>query len=73
MPPLRRSMRRTARRTSRRQNMMYQENEAPVEESADSRGSQSYSDEIEELSRLKNEGMITEDEYNAKKKQILGL
>ena len=33
----------------------------------------SYVDELEKLAKLKDEGVITEDDYNAKKKQLLGL
>ena len=32
-----------------------------------------YVAELEQLSQLKNQGIITEDEFEAKKKQILGL
>lgn len=33
----------------------------------------SYVDELERLAQLKDEGVITEDEFEAKKRQILGL
>lgn len=33
----------------------------------------SYLDELEKLSQLKEKGIITEEEFNAKKKQILGV
>ncbi len=32
-----------------------------------------YLDELERLAALKDEGVLTEDEFEAKKKQILGL
>ena len=32
-----------------------------------------YMAELEQLSQLKNQGIITEEEFEAKKKQILGL
>lgn len=75
MPPLRRSMRRTARRTARRttrrQDMVFSNNE-PENESPDT-AEGDYTDELEKLAKLKEEGVITEDEYTAKKKQILDL
>jgi len=33
----------------------------------------SYLDELERLSKLKDQGVITEEEFEAKKKQLLGL
>jgi hypothetical protein len=36
-------------------------------------GEPSYMDELERLSKLKDEGVITEEEFEAKKKQLLGL
>jgi len=33
----------------------------------------SYLDELERLSKLKDEGVITEEEFETKKKQLLGL
>ena len=32
-----------------------------------------YTAELEQLAQLKNQGILTEDEFQAKKKQILGL
>jgi Short C-terminal domain len=32
-----------------------------------------YTAELEQLAQLKNQGIITEDEFQAKKKQILGI
>lgn len=32
-----------------------------------------YAQQLQELASLKQQGLITEDEYNAKKQQILGL
>ena len=32
-----------------------------------------YAAELEQLAQLKNQGILTEDEFQAKKKQILGL
>jgi len=36
-------------------------------------GAPSYIDELERLGRLKDEGILTEDEFEAKKRQIMGL
>ncbi len=35
--------------------------------------SSNYLDELERLANLKDQGIITEEEFNLKKKQILGL
>lgn len=39
----------------------------------DSLGSTSFSDQIRELAKLKEEGLLTEDEFNKKKKALLNL
>lgn len=36
-------------------------------------GGMDYLDELERLAKLKDEGVLTEDEFEAKKRQILGL
>ena len=42
--------------------------------SADSASAEpAYAGELEELAKLKDEGILTEEEFAAKKKQILGL
>ena len=41
--------------------------EEPVEEAPD------YLDELERLGKLQEQGLITEEEFEAKKKQLLGL
>lgn len=41
--------------------------------SKDTQSSSNYLDELERLANLKDRGIITEEEFNAKKKQILGL
>ena len=46
--------------------------EAPAKAGQDTDES-SYVDELEKLAKLKDEGVISEDDYNAKKKQLLGL
>lgn len=38
-----------------------------------SQGKQSNLDELEKLAKLKEKGIITEEEFNAKKKELLGL
>ena len=44
--------------------------DAPAQEET---GEPSYLDELERLSQLKDEGVITEEDFAAKKKQLLGL
>lgn len=76
--PSRRVARRTARRTSRRQAYFqdaaggygYDEPEpaapaAPAEPD--------YSAELQKLARLREQGILTDEEFDAKKKQILGI
>ncbi len=46
--------------------------EAPVQEGQEA-GQPSYIDELETLSKLKDDGVITEEDFEAKKKQLLGL
>ena len=43
------------------------------ENNQDPSDGQSFSQDITELNRLKEQGLITEEEYTAKKRQILGL
>jgi hypothetical protein len=74
----RRTARRTSRRVNRRQNAMYGQpepanddyddyEEAPAPAQAD------YTEELAKLGELKAQGVLTEEEFQAKKKQILGL
>ena len=71
---IRRVSRRTARRTSRRNEAMFNDSEQPeqtvqtVQETVDPTTSQ-----LENLAKLKSEGIITEEEFEAKKKQILDI
>jgi hypothetical protein len=77
--PSRRIARRTARRTSRRQMAMrdamapepeyYEPAPAPAPAAAEP----DYAAEIEKLGQLKSQGLISEEEFEAKKKQILGI
>ena len=76
----RRVARRTARRTSRRTSYMMNasqpdepqptyEQPPPPQEPAEPE----YMAELEQLNQLKLKGILSEEEYEAKKKQILGL
>jgi hypothetical protein len=78
----RRVARRTARRTSRRQMAMMQDSMAPEPQEptyaappppAAPAGAPDYAAELEQLAALKAQGILTEEEFQAKKKQILGL
>ena len=62
----RRVARRTARRTASRQAAAAPPPQAAPAEPA-------YMAELEQLNQLKTQGVISEEEYEAKKKQILGL
>ena len=80
--PSRRVARRTSRRVSRRQQAMAppepeyapppQPEYAPPAAPAQS-AEPGYVAELEQLGRLKEQGLITDDEFEAKKKQILGI
>jgi putative oligomerization/nucleic acid binding protein len=77
----RRVARRTARRTSRRQMAMMQDSgggyddggyeQAPAAPAAPA--APDYADELQKLAELKAAGIINDEEFEAKKKQILGL
>jgi len=79
----RRVARRTSRRVSRRQQTMAPEPEyapppqqpqyAPPPAAPAAPAQPAYVAELEQLGRLKEQGLITDDEYEAKKKQILGI
>jgi len=74
MPPMRRIARRTARRTARRQAPGAT---APPPEAAPAApaapAEPAYMAELEQLNQLKEQGILNEEEYAAKKQQILGL
>jgi hypothetical protein len=85
MPGLLRGMARTAvvagtatavsNRVSRRQASKWASEEEPqasVQENPVSQGDDPYA-ELEKLGQLKADGIITEEEFAAKKKQLLGL
>ncbi len=81
--PSRRVARRTARRTSRRQMAMYQNQQggyddepAPQEYAPPPPAAPAEPDYVAELSKLahlKDQGIISQEEFDAKKKQILGI
>ena len=73
----RRVARRTARRTSRRQMAMMQDSGGGYEEQAPAAAvapaEPDYAAELQKLAELKAAGVIDEEEFDAKKKQILGI
>jgi hypothetical protein len=75
--PSRRVARRTARRTTRRQMAMqgmYDEPEYAEPAPAQAAPAEpSYAQELEQLAQLKAQGVISEEDFEAKKKQILGI
>ena len=67
--------RRTARRTSRRQMAMMQggsEPEGDVPPGQEVADNSDYLDELEKLAELHEKGILTDEEFQAKKKQLLG-
>ncbi len=79
MPAPRRVARRTARRTSRRvagaNEPAPQAAPAPAQTApAPAAPAQAdYTAELQQLAQMKDQGIITEQEFEAKKKQILGI
>jgi len=85
MPPMRRVARRTARRTVRRQSMIQDarsggnaepepQYQAPPPAAAPPVPAEpDYAAELEKLARLREQGIIDDEEFQAKKKQILGI
>jgi Short C-terminal domain len=77
--PSRRVARRTARRTSRRQMAMYggggdeYYDEPAAAPAAAAPAEPDYAEELKKLAELKAAGVISEEEFDAKKKQILGI
>jgi len=59
----RRVARRTARRTARRQDTL----------DSDARSQEGSTAELEELAKLRERGLISDADFEAKKKQILGI
>lgn len=77
MMPGRRVARRTARRTSRRMSAAQAPPPAapaaPVAAPAAAPAQQDEMAEIQKLAQMKEQGILTEEEFAAKKKQILGI
>lgn len=75
--PSRRVARRTARRTSRRQaymrDAMYDEPEPEYAPPPAAPAEPDYAAELQKLASLKEQGIIDDAEFEAKKKQILGI
>ena len=78
--PSRRVARRTARRTSRRQMAMYgnqgyddYDEPAPAPVAPAAPAAPDYAAELQKLAELKAAGVISQEEFDAKKKQILGI
>lgn len=78
--PSRRVARRTARRTTRRQAAMYEsasggyDEPAPPPPAAPAAPAEpDYAAELQKLASLRDQGIIDEAEFDAKKKQILGI
>ena len=76
--PSRRVARRTARRTSRRQMAMYDDQQgydepqsAPPPQAAPAEPD--MTDQLQDLAKLHEQGILTDDEFQAKKKEILGI
>jgi len=77
MPPLRRVARRTARRTARRQDAAAPPPQTTPDAAAPAAPAgpeePAYMAELQQLNQLKEQGILSEEEYAAKKQQILGL
>jgi hypothetical protein len=83
--PSRRVARRTSRRTSRRQMAMYGGQQQQQQEYYDDEpepqyqapppqpAQQDYAAELQKLAQLRDSGVLTDEEFEAKKKQILGI
>ena len=78
MMPARRVARRTSRRTSRRMadQQAPQQAAPPAAAAAPAPAAPAQQDdmaEIQQLATMKDQGLLTEEEFQAKKKQILGI
>jgi hypothetical protein len=74
--PSRRVARRTARRTSRRQAMLRGDTggyDEPVAAAPAAAAEPDYTGQLQELAQLHEQGILTDEEFEAKKKQILGI
>jgi hypothetical protein len=72
MMPARRVARRTSRRTSRRMAASQPEPQAAPPPAA-APAPQDDMAQIQQLATMKDQGLLTEEEFEAKKKQILGI
>jgi hypothetical protein len=74
MMPARRVARRTSRRTSRRMaDAQTPQLAAPPPAAAAAPAPQDDMAQIQQLATMKDQGLLTEEEFQAKKKQILGI
>jgi hypothetical protein len=76
MMPARRVARRTSRRTSRRMSSAQAPPPAAPPAAAPAPAAPAQQDdmaEIQQLAKMKDQGILTEQEFQAKKKQILGI
>jgi hypothetical protein len=74
MMPARRVARRTSRRTSRRMaDAQTPQQAAPPPAPAAPPAQQDDMAQIQQLATMKDQGLLTEEEFQAKKKQILGI
>jgi len=74
MMPARRVARRTSRRTSRRMaDAQTSQLAAPPPAAAAAPAQQDDMAQIQQLATMKDQGLLTEEEFQAKKKQILGI
>ena len=74
MMPARRVARRTSRRTSRRMaDAQTPQQAAPPPAAAAAPAEQDDMAQIQQLATMKDQGLLTEEEFQAKKKQILGI
>ncbi len=72
MMPARRIARRTSRRTSRRMAASQPEPQAAPPPAA-APAPQDDMTQIQQLATMKDQGLLTQEEFEAKKKQILGI
>jgi hypothetical protein len=74
MMPARRVARRTSLRTSRRMaDAQTSQQAAPPPAAAPAPAPQDDMAQIQQLATMKDQGLLTEEEFQAKKKQILGI
>jgi Short C-terminal domain len=67
---------RVGRRQQRRyasQDAAAQQEAPPMEQAPSAGGADDTTAQLEQLAKLKQEGILTEEEFTAKKKQILGI